>query len=361
MCIVCPWHDYDFRLDNGDSTSGLKQQTYAVKLVDDQLYINTSLDLSHTKSSEKQLDKKHEAEQQLRSCSEGEDTLCSWAVKILCTADPNEKVRLTHEIQERWQRGDLTEVGRCQPPDQPHRVESLNVVAPGKIKRGKAGTLGNRIALLHSLANIEQWAIDLSWDIIARFADTTLGDRSHLPKDFFTDFVKVAGDEAKHFTILENRLQALGSHFGALPVHNGLWQSATETKHNLLARLAVVHMVHEARGLDVHPKTLEWFSKQGDDDSVAVLDVIYADEITHVAAGMRWFTYVCRHAVPPLECISEFQKLVRKHFRGLLKPPINEEGRTIAGMSKEWYVPLMQPASRDADGEDSTTSVGGSS
>ncbi|XP_038044262.1 uncharacterized protein HI_0077-like [Patiria miniata] len=360
MCIVCPWHDYDFRLDNGDSTSGLKQQTFAVRVVDDHLYVNTSLELSHTKDSETQSGNKHVEEQQPTTSSDSEDTLCHWAVRILCTADPAEKVRLTHEVQEKWRRGDLTEIGRCQPPDQPHRAETLNVVAPGRIKRGKAGTLGNRIASLHSLANIEQWAIDLSWDIIARFADTRMGDGSPLPKEFFDDFVKVAGDEAKHFKILEDRLQTLGSHFGALPVHNGLWQSASETKDNILARLAVVHMVHEARGLDVHPKTQERFAKQGDEDSVSVLDVIYTDEITHVAAGMRWFTYVCRRAEPPQECISEFHRLVRKHFRGLLKPPINEEGRTIAGMSKEWYVPLMQPANQDADAKESI-SAGGSS
>ena len=85
----------------------------------------------------------------------------------------------------------------------------------------------------------------------------------------------------------------LNSHFGALPVHNGLWESATETKHSLLARLAIVHMVHEARGLDVHPQTRLRFLNQKDDESVKLLDILYADEITHVAAGIKWFQYIC--------------------------------------------------------------------
>ncbi|XP_071788985.1 uncharacterized protein [Asterias amurensis] len=305
-CLVCPWHEYDFRLDNGDSTSGLKQQTFEVRVVDDHLYIDKETELSLTRDSDSELGSQTKGADAIQSGpasdEENEDTLCHWAVRVLRTADPAEKVRLTHEVQERWRRGDLREIGRCSPPDEPKREETLSVVAPGKIKRGKGGTL--------------------------------------------------------HFKILNDRLHELGSHFGALPVHNGLWQSATETKDNLLARLAVVHMVHEARGLDVHPKTQQRFAKQQDAASVSILEVIYTDEITQVAAGLKWFTYVCRRAIPPLECISEFHKLVRKHFRGLLKAPINEEGRTIAGMSKEWYVPLMQPANRSADNKDSSIATG---
>ena len=98
----------------------------------------------------------------------------------------------------------------------------------------------------------------------------------------------------KHYELLEKRLIELGSHFGALPVHNGLWESATVTKDNLLSRLAIVHMVHEARGLDVHPQTRLRFLNQKDDISVALLDILYKDEITHVAAGIKWFQYGCQ-------------------------------------------------------------------
>ncbi|XP_033126205.1 uncharacterized protein HI_0077-like [Anneissia japonica] len=277
-CIVCPWHDFDFRLDNGKSTSGLQQPTYDVQVTDGNVYVYETSTIIGLEVQKEKID---------AACSSLDktedvlaDSLCDWANKILRTADPEEKVRLTHAVEEKWNAGEIERIGLCSPPDQPHRLTDLNVVAPGKIKRGKAGTLASRIQILHSLANIEQWAIDLSWDIIARFSSFVTEHGAALPQDFFSDFIRVAGEEAKHYKMLSTRLQELSSHFGALQVHNGLWQSASETKDSLLARLAVVHMVHEARGLDVHPKTQERFRHQGDEESVRLLEVIYKDEIT---------------------------------------------------------------------------------
>lgn len=66
-----------------------------------------------------------------------------------------------------------------------------------------------------------------------------------MPREFFTDFVKVAQDEGRHFTLLAARLQELGSFYGALPAHDGLWDSAIATSGDLLARLAIEHCVHE--------------------------------------------------------------------------------------------------------------------
>lgn len=339
--LVCPWHHFDFCLETGVSTTGLQNQVYEVKVVEAKVYVNTQNSLSLTPIPVANISTgKLLPEDNVPPLSQ--NTLCFWATKILCTPDPKEKVSLTLEVQERWISGEITEVGTATPPSQPSRKDSLTVLEPGKIKRGKGGTQASRIALLHSLANIEQWAIDLSWDVVARFSSTRLHTGEPLPRQFFSDFVKVAGDEAKHYHLLEKRITELGSFFGALPVHNGLWQSATDTSHDLLARLAIVHMVHEARGLDVHPQTLSRFSSQGDSGSVAVLEVIYQDEITHVAAGLRWFTYVC--AEEGRDCLSTFHDLVKQHFKGYLKPPFNSEGRTTAGMTEEWYVPLVKPS-----------------
>ncbi|XP_026992848.2 uncharacterized protein si:ch73-314g15.3 [Tachysurus fulvidraco] len=343
MALICPWHYFDFSLETGLSSTGLQNQVYDVRLVDGKLYINTQSSLSLypvpvTKKANQ--DAVLPMETKLES---SENTLCFWARKILCTPDPLEKVALTKQVQTWWDTGEITEIGECAPPAQPCRIDSLTVVAPGKIKRGKGGTQASRIALLHSLANIEQWAIDLSWDIIARFSTVKLSTGDSLPREFFGDFVKVAGDEAKHYELLEQRIKELGSSFGALPVHNGLWESAAETSQDLLARLAIVHMVHEARGLDVHPQTLSRFAAQGDTSSVKVLEVIYNDEITHVAAGLRWFTYIC--SKEQRDCLSTFHDLVKLHFKGYLKPPFNTEGRKTAGMTEEWYVPLVKPSS----------------
>ncbi|KAJ8340332.1 hypothetical protein SKAU_G00349650 [Synaphobranchus kaupii] len=293
LTLICPWHHFDFCLDTGESSTGLQNQVYEVRVVQGNIYINTQNALSLCPIPENDMVSFGRLLPDDVKSTPPEDSLCFWATKILLTPDPNEKVALTQEVLQRWNSGKITDVGQASPPAQPSRKGSLTVLEPGKIKRGKGGTLASRIALLHSLANIEQWAIDLSWDIIARFSSLTLSSGEPLPRQFFSDFVKVAGDEAKHYHLLEKRITELGSFFGALPVHNGLWQSATDTSHDLLARLAIVHMVHEARGLDVHPQTLSRFAAQGDESSVQVLEVIYSDEITHVAAGLKWFTYIC--------------------------------------------------------------------
>ncbi|XP_041075436.1 uncharacterized protein HI_0077 isoform X3 [Polyodon spathula] len=272
--------------------------------------------------------------------------ICPWHHFDFCldtgSSSTGLQVALTHQVQERWNSGQISEIGHAEAPEQPSREESLTVREPGRIKRGKGGTLASRIALLHSLANIEQWAIDLSWDIIVRFASVRLQNGEQLPREFFNDFVKVAGDEAKHYQLLEKRITELGSFFGSLPVHNGLWQSAMDTSHDLTTRLAIVHMVHEARGLDVHPQTLARFAAQSDESSVKILEVIYRDEITHVAAGLRWFNYIC--AKEERDHLSTFHDLVKKHFKGYLKPPFNSEGRKTAGMTEEWYLPLVRPS-----------------
>lgn len=157
---------------------------------------------------------------------------------------------------------------------------------------GKGGSLASRIALLHSLAHIESWAMDLSWDIIARFgADPAY--RSILPRQFYEDWLTVADDECRHFRMLAKRLEALGSSYGALPVHDGLWESARNTSGSLGARLAIEHCVHEARGLDVLPNTVDKFRNNGDADSAELMvGSIYPEEISHCGAGVTWLTHL---------------------------------------------------------------------
>lgn len=172
-------------------------------MVNDRVYVNTSTELSLSREKAKTTDQVDECAKKLenldlKTTTSGENnTLTYWAVKILNTADPWEKANLTVKVGKQWFDNELDRIGHIQPPDQPARLDSLNIVEPGKIRRGKGGTQGSRIALIHSLANIEQWAIDLSWDIVARYADTKFPDGSQLPREFFSDFVKVAMDEAK--------------------------------------------------------------------------------------------------------------------------------------------------------------------
>lgn len=161
-----------------------------------------------------------------------------------------------------------------------------------------------------------------------------------IPSTFFSDFSRMALDESKHFSLLVSRLSEISpsTPYGSLPVHAGLWESATVTANSLRARLAIIHLVHEARGLDVNPGTIERFRRSGDLESVKVLETIHHDEVTHVTSGHRWFTWICQQqGVDP---INTFREEVRQGWRGAIKGPFNVEAREIAGMTKDFYEDL---------------------
>ena len=201
-------------------------------------------------------------------------------------------------------------------------------------KRRNFGSLSGRTALIHALAHIELNAIDLGWDIVARFSG------EGLPRRFFDDWVGVAAEEAEHFALLNARLTALGSRYGALPAHDGLWEAAMATADDLLARLAVVPLVLEARGLDVSPEMIRRLEHVDDHDSAAILERIYADEIGHVAVGAHWFRRLC--GVRSLDPALVFQDRVRCYFSGTLKPPFNRAARDRAGLPSDYYGPLAE-------------------
>lgn len=256
-------------------------------------------------------------------------SLAASAVGVLQTADAEAKARASHSAAQEWRAG-IWPVGIAQPPARPARPPRPVLLLPRDMpKRGAAQTEQGRIALLHALAHIELNAIDLAWDIVARFADQAL------PRAFYDDWVSVADEEAKHFLLLRDRLEDFGAHYGDLPAHDGLWQAAGATAHDLLARLAVVPLVLEARGLDVTPTMIERMTRFGDAQTASVLQTIYDDEIGHVAVGSRWFHFVCaQRGVPPQQT---WRDLVAKYFKGALKPPFNDAARTQAGLPRAFY------------------------
>ena len=218
------------------------------------------------------------------------------------------------------------------PPDTPARnVKTVDVNSVPK--RGGAGNKKNVISLVHSLAHIENVAIDLSWDIITRFMSN--GEALNLPKQFYDDWVRVAEDEARHFLIWSERLRQLGSYYGELDTHNKLWESAKRTSSSLLARLAIEHMALEARGLDVYLGSVNKFMKGHDERSASLLTRIYLDEITHVKAGVKWFEYITKQK--QMNPIQEFKKIINAKFEGKLNPPFNHIGRGMAGMARDYY------------------------
>ncbi len=267
-------------------------------------------------------------------------TLAGAALSVLDAADPAQKVRRSRAIASDWRGGRISEIGSAVPPDQPARPERPLITAPGKVKRRRInrGREG-RVALLHALAHIELNAIDLAWDIVARFAE------QELPRAFFEDWVKVASEEAVHFALLSERLNALDAAYGDLPAHEGLWEAAEKTSHDLLARLAIVPLVLEARGLDVTPAMIDKLRAAEDEESAGVLEIIYRDEIGHVAIGSRWFGWLCQER--GLDPVETWQGLVKTYFKGGLKPPFNEAGRTLAGFPAAYYAPLAPAPDSD--------------
>jgi uncharacterized ferritin-like protein (DUF455 family) len=260
------------------------------------------------------------------------ETLSEACRLVLLTADPREKVKAARRAARAWRAGRLAHAFAATMPDAPAHPDAPQLLPPRDMpKRGSAGSLRSRIALVHSLAHIEFAAIDLAFDLIGRFG-------GGLPRAFVDDWMKVGAEEAMHFALLDRRLKALGSHYGALPAHAGLWEAAEATRHDVAARLAVVPLVLEARGLDVTPQTIERLERAGDSVTARILTRIFNDEISHVSAGTRWFNHVVEAA--GLDAPLTFQRLVTSFFRGVVKPPFNDSARRQAGLTREYYAAL---------------------
>lgn len=264
--------------------------------------------------------------------------LAEMAVAVLRTADGREKAALSRKFAAEWQAarhdGETPEIGVCAPPLKPARPARPELLSPRDVPHRKPGSPEGRIALLHAVAHIELNAVDLHWDIIARFTDVKM------TMVFYDDWVKAADEESKHFNLMCDCLEALGSHYGALPAHAGMWRAAEDTADDFMGRLAVVPMVLEARGLDVTPNMIEVFKRAKANQAVEALETIYAEEVAHVAYGSKWFHFLCgRHELDPKEA---FHGLVRKYFHGVFKPPFNEEKRAEAGIPPDFYWPLTE-------------------
>ena len=256
-------------------------------------------------------------------------------LEALACDKPLEKARLARLIYQDLCTGKLNRVSKMAVPYRPGRPDKPELMAPRfvpkrRISRGRDG----RVALLHAIAHIELNAIDLALDMAVRY------QHHKLPLDFTKDWLSVADDEARHFTLLSDRLASLDSYYGALPAHDGLWQAAEETAEDLLGRLAIAPLVLEARGLDVTPMLLEKFTAAEDDASAAILEIIMKDEVGHVATGKRWFDYQC--GMERLDPISTWQGLVKRYFHGQLKPPFNISARKAARFSAAFYQPIAQ-------------------
>lgn len=205
------------------------------------------------------------------------------------------------------------------------RPQAPKLVPPAQVPQRKLGTTEGRAALIHAISHIEFNAINLALDAAYRF----LG----LPSEYYAEWVRIAGEEALHFSLLVKRLNDLGFAYGDFDAHNGLWQMALDTAHDPLVRMALVPRVLEARGLDVTPDITRRLEGVGDHETVRILGVIARDEVTHVEAGSRWFNYLCaQRRYEPESC---FQWIVGRYMKQLPKGPFYREARLAAGFSED--------------------------
>ncbi len=258
-------------------------------------------------------------------------TLTALACGVLNCADPTGKVALTFEAAQAW-RADGLEIGNSLPPSRPARPAKPILASASHMPKRSTGPKG-RIALVHALAHIELNAIDLAWDIIARFAGCDL------PRAYFDDWVSVAVEEAEHYRDIAQRLTDFGVCYGDLPAHAGLWESAELTADDMLARLALIPLTHEARGLDTTPLTCVKLRGNNDDVTAAILERTFNDEIKHLSIGVRWFEWEC--ARRNLNPHQHYKKILSERFSGTLRGPFNMDARGQAGMGETYLQPWL--------------------
>lgn len=248
------------------------------------------------------------------------------ALQALRLSDPLQKVDAVRRL---WATRETLALDPAavldEPPDLPGRPARPRLVPPKDVPQRSPFTLEGRAALLHAIAHIERNAIDLALDAVWRFAG--------LPADYYLDWLRVAAEEAEHYMLLADHLATLGHAYGDFDAHDGLWSMTWKTRHDFVARMALVPRTLEARGLDATPLIQAKLKKAGDDHAVAILDVILREEVGHVAIGNHWYHWAC--AREGLDAVALYPQLLQRFEVPRLRPPFNLEARRQAGFTAE--------------------------
>lgn len=206
----------------------------------------------------------------------------------------------------------------------PGRPARPALVPPRLVGRRSMATQEGRAMLVHALAHIEFNAVNLALDAVWRF--------SGMPDAYYTDWLRVAAEEAHHFNLLAAHLRALGWDYGDFPGHDSLWEMVEKTSGDVLARMALVPRTMEARGLDAIPPLRAKLAQAGDEAAARILDVLLRDEVEHVEIGNRWYFYLC--ARRGLEPVATYDALTAQYKAPVLKGPFNVDARRAAGFTE---------------------------
>lgn len=256
------------------------------------------------------------------------------ALRVLTLTDPAEKALQARALYEALDPATIDPAPVFgDPGDLPGRPARPVLKTAREVPSRSPFTLEGRAALIHAIAHIEFNAINLALDAAFRFAD--------MPRAFYVDWLRVASEEACHFSLLREHLQSLGHDYGDFDAHDGLWQMTQRTAHDVTARMALVPRTLEARGLDATPPLQAKFEKAGDPRAVQILAIILRDEVGHVAIGNHWYRWLCRR--DGLDPIAHYAVLAARHEAPKLRPPFNVDARAAAGFSAEEIAFLTAP------------------
>lgn len=256
------------------------------------------------------------------------------ALACLLLDNPKQKVEAALTLQKDWLAGklELSTLTDVIPLPVPGRPEKPELVDARDVPRRNFNSLKGRLTLVHAIAHIEFNAINLALDAVYRFQD--------MPEQYYTDWIRVAAEEAKHFTMLSDYLESHGMSYGDLPAHNGLWEMAVKTDFDVLVRMALVPRVLEARGLDVTPGMIKKLQSTGDTRLIGILQIIFDEEIGHVKIGTHWYKSLCEER--QLEPEQTFLQLIDKYMQGAKFGPFETEARIEAGFSHEEMERLLK-------------------
>jgi uncharacterized ferritin-like protein (DUF455 family) len=255
------------------------------------------------------------------------------ALAALCERDPGAKVAAVRRLVAPALPIDAAAV-LAEPSGLPGRPLRPRLVEPKDVPQRALGSPDGRARLLHALAHIEFNAINLALDALWRF--------DGLPDAYYRDWLRVAAEEAHHFTLLRAHLATLGADYGDFPAHDGLWQMAERTRGDVLARMALVPRTLEARGLDASPQVRARLVGAGDHAAAAIVDLILRDEIGHVAIGNRWYRHLC--AQRGLDPVAGYAALAGRYQAPRLRPPFNLPARIAAGFEAAELAALEREA-----------------
>jgi uncharacterized ferritin-like protein (DUF455 family) len=248
------------------------------------------------------------------------------AARCLAANNPDAKIAQSDEVAGAWRAGRLALHGTpgCTVLNEAGRPSRPRLVDPRHLPRRKLCDTVGHAAFIHAITHIEFNAINLAWDAVQRFRD--------MPPDYYSDWIRVAQEECRHFQLLRAHLRAHGYDYGDFDAHDGLWHMARRTADDVMLRMALVPRVMEARGLDVTPAMICRLQQFGDRRGARILGIIWREEVGHVAIGTRWYRHACaQRGLPP---DSTFAELLDHHLHGALRGPFDHETRSRAGFSQ---------------------------